>query len=206
MLKLKLNIPQVLLSSKLGDGGFVKQGKYSNSYYMTFTTYHYDYACHIYNKLKSLGIFVSDIRTIKSGYKEGSHGYTFSTRIHPLLNKVGNISNKDAILKLNKEGLSYFFIDDGSFHQKKHFGHLYCNTFSVEECESLIEVMYKYYPSKRCSIRFDRKKDGRKFPYLYIPVCVMNQYKLGVLDLIKRNRIYSFMYKVGQPSQTIEKV
>ena len=103
----------------------------------------------------------------------------------------------DILHNLDKQGLVYYFLDDGTFHQKKHFGHLYCNTFSDEEVETLIDVFYKFYPQKRCSKRIDKKKDGRQYPYIYIPVVVMNEFREDIYNFLTENDIVSLKYKIG---------
>ena len=107
------------------------------------------------------------------------------------------MSTIEILHKLDIQGLVYYFLDDGTYHQRKHFGHLYCNTFSDDEVEVLIDVLYKFYPQKRCTKRFDRKKDGRQYPYIYIPVVVMNEFKKDIKNFLEENNIDSLMYKVG---------
>ena len=194
---------QFLLSSKLGDGCYVKHT--SGSCYLQFVSFHLDYITLMKSNLDSNGIKTSNLRIQKSGYKKDSSGYAFTSRIDERIKEVYEMSVIEVITNLNAEGLCYLFIDDGSFHQRKHFGHIYCNSFSDEEVEALINKIYELYPDKKCSKRLDKKKDGRVYPYIYIPVSVMNTFKKDLEEFIRSKEIYSFLYKVGQPSQTIEK-
>ena len=201
-MRLKSREPsQLLYSLKLGDGSFVTQCKDKSNpkpnYYLMATSINLDYISHKKSQLDHLGIITHPLHTGKSGYKDTSIIYNFSTRNHHLISRVGNMNTIDIINSLNIEGLVYLFLDDGTFHQKKHFGHICCNTFSDVEVETLIKVMYKFYPQKLCSKRVDRKKDGRQYPYIYIPVAVMNEFRKDVGKFLKDNHIESLMYKVG---------
>lgn len=205
MIKLKRKtIPQILLSAKLGDGSYAKCPTNIN-YCFRFTSYKLDYISHVKSQIDKLGYYTGNLATTKSGFKKGSFGYTFSTRVHPYFTKIALMSISEALDLITKLGLCYLFLDDGSLHKHKFFGHIYCNSFNDAEVEKLIEVMYKYYPQKKCSKRIDKKKDGRKYPYIYIPVQVMNVFKEDVKKLIDKYELHSFDYKVVSPSQTIER-
>lgn len=204
-MKLKSREPsQLLYSLKIGDGCFVTQCKDESverpNYYLMANSINLDYISHKKSQLDKLGISTQPLHIGKSGYKDSSVIYNFGTRNHPLITKVGNMSITDILKSINVEGLVYLFLDDGTFHQKKHFGHIYCNTFSDEEVELLINVMYKFYPQKRCVKRLDKKKDGRQYPYIYIPVVVMNEFRKDIQKFLEENNINSLMYKVGGSS------
>lgn len=192
---------QLMYSLKLGDGCFITQCKDVNNpkptYNLTTSSINLDYIVHKKTELERQGIFTQPLRNSKSGYKEDSVIYTFGTRIHNHISQVALMSNTDILYKLDKQGLIYFFLDDGTFHQKKHFGHICCNTFTEEETETLIEVIYNLYPQKRCTKRTDKKKDGRQYLYVYIPVVVMNEFKKDIQRFLEDNNITSLMYKVG---------
>lgn len=201
-MRLKSREPsQLLYSLKLGDGGFVTQCKDKSNpkpnYYLQVTSINLDYISHKKSQLDVLGVFTQPLHIGKSGFKSTSIIYRFSTRNHHLISRVGNMNTIDIINSLNIEGLTYLFLDDGTFHQKKHFGHIYCNSFNDEEVETLIKVMYKFYPQKLCVKRVDKKKDGRQYPYIYIPVIVMNEFKKDIGKFLEENHIESMKYKVG---------
>lgn len=202
-MRLKSREPsQLLYSLKLGDGSFITQCKNRDNqkpnFYLLIMSINLDYISHKKSQLDRLGVFTQPLHIGKSGYKDSSIIYTFGTRNHPLISKVGNMRTVDILNSLNTEGLIYYFLDDGTFHQRKHFGHLYCNTFNDKEVETLIDVMYKFYPQKRCVKRIDRKKDGRQYPYIYIPVVVMNEFKKDIHKFLEENSIDSLLYKIGE--------
>lgn len=199
----KKKYSQALLSSRLGDGCFIKNGEYCFQFVCKFEDYlDYKLSC-----LKKIGIpFREDPKSITlSGYKEGSYSHNFISRNSTKLTEVACLTKKSVIQHLDKEGLIMYFLEDGSYHQRKHFMHLYCNSFTDEEVDALIEKLYEIYPIKRAVKRADRKKDGRSFPYLYIPVSVANIFRQDILDFLLRNNISSLLYKAGvSPSTTIE--
>lgn len=197
-------IVQFLYSARLGDGCFYRRNEKQN-YLFTFTSYNNEYINFVYNYFKSLEYSPYPIRDILSGFKVGSKGYTFQTRVHTDFTYVASLTVSECVNALDVEGLAFFYLDDGSYHKNKHFGHLYCNTFSVDDVNALIEKFYSLYPIKRCSLRWDRKKNGKCYPYIYIPVSVMNEFKKDVKVIIDKYDLHSFDYKVGLPSQTIER-
>ena len=199
-----MNISQFLYSAKLGDGCFYRRSPKHN-YLFQFTSYNKEYIDFAFKHLKELGYFPNKVREMKSGYKEGSSGHYFQTRVHKDFTYVANLSIKETIERLNLEGLIFLYLDDGSFHKNKHTGHLYCNTFSEEEASALIDKFYAFYSVKKCTLHWDKKRSGKKYPYIYIPVSVMNLFKHDIKELISKNSLNSFMYKVGLPSQTTEK-
>lgn len=196
-------ISQLILSLKLGDGCLVDQSK-TKHYYLQTNSINLDYITHKKVRLEKLGVKTNRLRIGKSGYKESSKIYTFTTPINPLISNVGSMIVSECIRNLNKIGLIYFFLDDGSLHKRKAFGHIYCNTFSDSEVEVLIERIFQLYPYKRCSKRIDKKKDGRKYPYIYIPVSTMNEFRKDIEKFLNYYDIQSLMYKAVLPSQTVE--
>lgn len=204
MSKAKESINQVLISGKLGDGGMYKC-KSNVNYYAQYVSTCIDYLNYKRDELIKHGIECREIKEQPSGYKKGATSNVFGTRVHKKITQVAEISIKESIDAMSLEGLIMLYLDDGSYHQRKRFMHLYCNEFSDEETNYLIEYFYDKYPEKKCSLRRDNKKDGRSYPYIYIPVSVANSFKIDVEDFLVRNNIVSLLYKVGnQPSTTIE--
>lgn len=201
-------ITQLLYSAHIGDGCYVKNSTGEKfgyvSYCLNYISYDLRYLTYKRDLFITNGFSCSNYRITCSGYKKNSFGFNFSVRSFGELNKVGAMSKIDVISRLNKFGLIIYYLDDGSYHQKRNFGHLYCNDFTPEEVDSLVEKVYELYPIKKCAIRLDRKKDGREYPYLYIPVSTMKVFKEDVFSFLKRNRLNSLYYKAGLPSQTIE--
>lgn len=195
---------QFLLSSKLGDGAYITQNG-GKTYSLLFTSYKPDYVAHVKALLEDYGFVFCPIRVVRSGYKKGSSGWQLYTRIDPRLKEIADMSVVEALNHMNPTGLSYYFLDDGSIHKRRFFGNLYCNTFTDEEVQKLIDTFYKFYPIKPCVKGFDRKKDGRQYPYVRIPRAVMDEYKKDIKKLIDSSDLHCFDYKVVSPSQTIEK-
>ena len=195
----------IILSGKLGDGCIFKNNKEQKDYNISFVSKNFDYLIYKRDKLSKI-VKVSNIRKQKSGYKEGAFSFVFATHMSRQVTDIANLSIVECIEALTKESFSMFYLDDGTYPQKKHFMHLYCNEFSEVEVELLISKIYSLYPYKLCSSRWDRKKDGRKYPYIYIPVITANEIKKDVKKFLIKNEIYSMLYKVGvdSPSETIE--
>ena len=193
---------QLLLSQKVGDGCFITQVKEKDgkeNYYFSSNSINLDYINFKKSVFDSIdGMHTHNIREGKSGYNSTSKIYSFDTRNHALISLVGRKKTLEVLDELNKIGLIIFYLDDGTYHQKKHFGHIYCNTFSDEEVDRLIKKVYYFYPQKLCKKRYDRKKDGRFYPYIYIPVCVMDEFKKDIERFLVENKIDSMLYKVGK--------
>ena len=184
----------IILNAKLGDGGIVHQG-HTNAY-MRFTSTNIELLnlkremCKEYSP--------SNFREIESGYTKGKRGiFTFYTRSHEDITKVYYMSYAECVRMLEKEDLIMWYLDDGSFHQKKHYMHLYCNMFNEEETNLLADRVFELYPIKRPVMLWDRKKDGRKYAYLYIPVATATAFKKDVREFIEKHELPSLLYKVG---------
>ena len=197
-------LSQFLYSSKLGDGCFYRR-KESHTYLFQFTSYNKEYIDFMHKEFDKLGYFPQSIKRVYSGFKNSSEGYYFHTRVHEDFNYVSSLSIKEAISMLDKEGLIFYYLDDGSYHKNKNFGHIYCNTFTVDEVNCLIDKIYELYPIRKCTIHWDKKRDGRKYPYIYIPVSVMDAFKSDIKNMLDICDLKSFYYKIGLPSQTTEK-
>lgn len=196
---------QLCLSLKIGDGCYVSQSSTTKNFHMSTRSINKDYLDYKRNIFTKNDILTKDI-VCPSGYKKGSIIYGFSTRVEPIISVVGNMSKIEILDSLDILGLILYYLDDGSLHKNKHFMHLYCNSFNSLEVEKLIEILYNFFPQKRCPVRYDKKKDGRVFPYIYIPVCVAKEFSKLVYDFLVRNNINSLLYKTISPSQTIENI
>ncbi|MBO8161075.1 MAG: hypothetical protein H0Z24_05515 [Thermosipho sp. (in: Bacteria)] len=195
-------IDQLLISGKLGDGCIYKNNKNQPHYNISFVSINLDYLLYKRDILKNI-VKVSNVRTQKSGYKKHSFSYTFSTYQHYKITEIATMTLKECINSLSKEGLILYYLDDGTYHQKKHFMHIYCNEFNVGEVNLLIDKIYELYPIKKCSFRWDKKKDGRKYPYIYIPVVTVKEFKKDIERFLIKNEIYSMLYKVGKTESTL---
>jgi hypothetical protein len=197
------NQPNIILNAKLGDGTIVHQGHVNC--YMGFTSKCMDVLC--YKRDLAGGYSPTNFRDVPSGYKDGAVSRTFTTRSHVDITEMYYTSYEECIDMLTKEDLALWYLDDGSLHKHKKFMHLYCNMFSEEEALKLADKIYSMYPIKKPSVRWDKKKDGREYVYLYIPAPTAREFGKDVLSLIEENQLYSMLYKVqvlDAPSTTIE--
>ena len=115
------------------------------------------------------------------------------------------MSRIEIIDSLDYFGFLIYYFDDGSYHKSHDTMHIYCNSFTPEEVEHLKKSIYRLFPYKECRSRVDKKKDGRQYPYLYIPkdttIEIVNYYR----DFIANEPLLHCMsYKLGVPSQTIK--
>lgn len=193
----------IILNAKLGDGGIYKCESAINSYMAFFST-SVDLLtlkrdlCHKYNP--------SNLKSAKSGYKQGNTSFRFDTRVHIDITNMYYMSNREAIDLLAKDDLLLWYLDDGTYHQRKHFMHLYCNMLSAEDAEYLADKIHQLYNIKRPSLRWDRKKDGRQYPYLYFPVPLASAIAEDLKGFLAEHGLSSMYYKIGEsiPSTTIE--
>lgn len=195
-------LKQLLLSAKLGDGCYVKQCKNA---ILIFNSTTINYLVHKKVILEKYGIRTSSLSYGVSGYKPNKKIPKFSTRVDERLTEIYDMSKLECITQLDKIGLIYLYLDDGSIHKRNGTGHIYCNSFSIEEVNALIDKIYELYPIKKSSINYDKKKDGRCYPYVYIPKVVMLDFLKDVKNLLVEYDIKDMFYKAEIPSTTIPK-
>lgn len=200
-----ITLEDILISGKLGDGCFVK--KHKSSYFQTVSK-NIDYLDFKRSVIRENGILSGRLNVTRSGYNKNKHSYNFSTVSDPKIGYINDLSISEAIKKLTKNGLILYYLDDGSLHKHKEFINLYCNTFSIEEINLLIEKIWSFYPIKVANILWDRKKDGRKYPYLYVSCTTARVFCEDVKHFLIKHNIISLLYKVKNkknlPSTTIE--
>lgn len=197
---------QLLLSLRLGDGAYVTQRKgYPKTYYIKTNSISHDYLAYKRKIFERNNIVTKDI-VCQSGYNKLSDIKGFTTLTIAEATLVGNMSIDDIIEDLTIEGLVYYYLDDGSLHKRKHFMNLYCNSFTIDETNHLIDKLHELFPQKRCTLCYDRKKDGRVFPYVYVPCSVAKSFNVFVRKFLLDNNIDSLLYKTFSPSQTIENI
>lgn len=197
---------QLLLSLKIGDGCYVTHRKtLPKTYYVQTNSIKLDYLNYKEKILNDYGIKTHRFQSV-SGYKKGSIIWGFKTLITPEISEVGRMKKIDVINSLDMQGLIYYYLDDGSYHIHRHSMHLYCNSFTQDEVNALINKLYEFFSQKKCIMHFDKKKDGRQFPYLYVPIPVVKEFSKYVRDFLVKNGINSMLYKTIPPSQTIESI
>lgn len=197
---------QLLLSLRIGDGCFVNQRKtLSKTYHVQTSSINKDY---LMQKEKVFNAYKIKTRAMRcvSGYKEDSDICGFVTATTPEITYVGNMDKLSVIDQLDILGLIYYYLDDGSLHKTKHYMNIYCNSFCDEEVSHLVNKLYELFPIKRCSILTDRKKDGKAYPYIYVPVSVASLFSKNVRAFLEINNINSLLYKTLPPPQTIENI
>lgn len=193
-------LEQLLYSGKLGDGCLVHRAKTS---VIIFSSKCLNYLVHKKLILEINGIRTSNITYGKSGYTGRYDIARFSSYSDLRIENVYDMSKCTCIKNLNKLGLIYLFLDDGSLHKKAKTGHIYCNSFTDEEVEVLIDKIWELYPIKRCSKLYDKKKDGRCYPYIYISKYTMKEFVKDVAKFVTYYNITDMFYKADLPSTTI---
>ena len=203
MLNLEESAKQILLTAKIGDGCLVKQCKNANAHYMgvveDYITYKHDLLAQSYK--------CSEVRLKdnSAGFNKNGIIYIFNTLVNKDITEVYNLSKLEIISQLDYFGFLIYFFDDGSYHKVRNTMHIYCNSFSSEEVEALKSKIFELFPYKICRDRWDIKKDGRKYPYLYIPRVTVEAIKDYYTDFVKsRPLLHCMLYKLGTPPQTIE--
>lgn len=195
-------LEQLLISGKLGDGCLVRVSETSGTT-IKFNTVAMNYLVHKKLQLELNGIGTSNITYGTSGYKKGKLIPRFSSHVDERITKVYEMSKLECINKLNKIGLIYLFLDDGSLHKHKYFGNIYCNTFTDEEIEALRNKIDNFYPQSKTSKLYDRKKDGRVYPYVSIHKASMLEFLKDIQEFVIKYEISDMFYKAGLPSTTI---
>jgi len=203
-----MKVRDLLISGKFGDGYLVdNKNRIKKTAYIGYTSKNLDYIQYKRDFLMSnTNYYLSKIGTCNSGYKKGNFSYIFRTGCYENIYKCKKMSIETALNYLTKDSLILFYLDDGTYHQKKHFSHIYCNTFSKNSCDILINKIYELYPIKKCIIAQDKKSDGRSYPYIRLNTFTTKEFIKDVEEFLLKNEIFSLMYKVGKnlPSTTIE--
>lgn len=146
---------------------------------------------------KKLGYDVSDLLSAYSGYTDKWSLVQFRTKTDERITSVVNMSRRRVIESLTKFDLILWYLDDGSWHKSKKTMHLYCNALSDSDTYALVDQIERLYWF-RPSIRYDRKKDGRCYPYLYFPRSLVIKFKRDVERFLRTLKIDSMLYKVGE--------
>lgn len=134
----------------------------------------------------------------KSGYTGRSNIYSFDTKVHPAITTVYNVPFSDILTTLTVQDLIFWYLDDGSYHVRRHTMHLYCNSLDNAQAETLIDrisALYGIAPT----LRLDKKPSGRAFPYLYFPRQLVEVFRLDVEVLLHKYKVKSLFYKIGEP-------
>jgi hypothetical protein len=184
----------IAINARLGDGILLPRGKNvaleMQSVLLDWITVKRDMCL-----LK--GFSPSHITMRTSGFTGRRDIYSFSTKVAPEITEVYNLPLEDILANLTKENLVMWYLDDGSYHVRRHTMHLYCNMLTDEQVNLLIaqfSALYGIAPRRR----EDRKKDGRRFPYLYFPRELVEAFRLDVKRFLLHHKIKSLFYKIGE--------
>ena len=143
------------------------------------------------------GFDPSHITMQTSGFTGRRDIYTFSTKVAPEITEVYNTPLEDILTGLTKTDLIMWYLDDGSYHIRRHTMHLYCNLLTEVQVNILIKrivALYGITPRRR----EDRKKDGHSYPYLYFPRALVEVFRLDVEQFLLHYKIKSLFYKIGE--------
>lgn len=186
---------QVFLTSQLGDGCIITTN--SNSTYYSTNCKYKDY---IDFKSSLLGdLFKRQESYLNKGYKEAII-YGMRSKSTKQLNYIKKLSLGEILNNLDDLGLSLWFYDDGSLHQKKLFYNLSTHKFSKKEHEDILVPFFNKWGIFPV-IRTEVKKDGRKFYYL----CIGKYNGANIIsEILSRYPVESYSYKRWS-SETIQK-
>ena len=187
---MKTDLERLALNAKLGDGCIAPQGA---SYGMNFVSTSLDYL--LYKQLLGVKAGASRIRTQKSGYSGKKVIYVFNVHNTVEAAAAHKMSYTEAIADLDSLDLIMWILDDGSVHKRAGTIHLYSNMLSDIESLHLAEKIFQMYPVAKPSVRVDRKKDGRKFNYIYIPRLTAEAIQKDMEIFLNNNGIQSLLYK-----------
>lgn len=182
-------------NARLGDG-CITLGATNRNASIKFTTTSLDLLLYKKRMCEQEGFIVGDIGTQKSGYGGKKTIYKFDTWVNETITKVYYLELTELIDSLDYDDLYLWFLDDGSWHKKKHIMHLYSNMLDDEDTEHLrqrITMLYGVSPRPRK----DNKKDGRSFNYLYFPRDLVKRFRPGLKEFVVNNGIKSMHYKFG---------
>ena len=191
----------IAINAIIGDG-CISRDKAGVNYRASFNGKNLEWVTFKWYLAVREGFKTSKLTYGTSGYTGRKDIATFSTKTDPLITMVARIGRKEILKTLTKMDLILWYIDDGSWHKRARTMHLYCNDLSESEVQILIQRIGDLYGV--CpSIKWDRKKDGRQYPYLYFPRALTNKFWRDVRRFIKWNGLNSLTYKVGETSTTI---
>lgn len=193
------------MTAKIGDGHFSRWSKNSCVAYSSILQ---DYMLYKKKILDSDNYPCNEVilKDNSAGYNKNGIIYCLYTAVDERITKIHDMPKLDIIDSLDYFGFLMYYFDDGSYHKAHNIMHIYCNSFTPEEVEHLKKSIYRLFPYKECRNRVDKKKNGKQYPYLYIPkdttTMIVKYYKEFVLA---EPLLDCMAYKLGVPSQTIEK-
>jgi len=202
----------ILYNAKLGDG-FMHMNNNNVNAKMGFMSKNLEYLLYKLKMCLESGFSCTDISMGVSGYTGSADIYRFYVRVSPAITSVYKTPVEDVLRDLSKEDLAVWFLDDGSYHRRRNTMHLYCNSLSEDQVVVLQDRIFELYGTMP-NLYWDKKKDGRKYPYLYYPRELVKKAQEDVISVIRSNSLYSMNYKTGhlafseseKPSTTNEQI
>lgn len=186
-------LSRIATNARLGDGRLGDNSRNANvSFYST-------------DKLllehKERMLLEEGYEGIKWGTQESGYGgtktiYKLTTTVSEKATVVRELPIEDILRSIDERDLILWYLDDGSWHIKRHTMHLYSNMLNAEQTQILIERIEQLYGIAP-RIRTDRKQDGRSFYYLYFPRELVVKFRPIVRQYLIDNALTSLYYKVG---------
>ena len=186
---------QVLLTSPFGDGCISMQASGRSKYSTNCINEEY-----IDFKMKLLGDICNKKKSdINMGYKQNII-HSFATKPMQEISDLNSLPLEKRLSMLDDLGLAMWFYEDGALHKKNMFYNLNTHSFSEEVHR---DVLVPYFRNKGllADVYTDRKKDGRKFFYLYFG---KHYGAYDITQLLQKYPIDCYSYK-RWPSETIQK-
>jgi hypothetical protein len=115
---------------------------------------------------------------------------------------IDNRSKLDLIRSIDMDDFILWYLDDGSYHQKKHFMNLNCHALSLD---LVLDLQFHLWRVLGIDTKLtpDKKRDGRLFWYLRIPRNQAESIKPDIDFFMLSQNISGLEYKIGKTSETI---
>lgn len=196
---------QLIYEAKIGDG-HITMPNLSGKSTVRYSSIYEDYMLYKHGIIgKDISCSDVKISNNSAGFNKRGVIYHFSSHVSEFIGSVWNCDIVDIINNLDYFGFLMYYFDDGPYHKRANTMHIYCNTFSEIEVDTLINKVYTLFPIKCPTKQVDRKKDGREYPYIYIPTTTTREIVKFYMDFVSnRPLLHCMLYKLGSPSQTIE--
>ena len=197
---------QLLLTAKIGDGCIYKD-KNCKTYRPSYSSVNKEYLLFKQKVFRLEGYGTSNVKTRvrNSGYNTDGVINELYIYVNKEFKDYYYMSKEEAICKLDHFGFLMYYLDDGSLNSSNNTMRIHCCDLTESEITILVDKIYELFPVKKCSIHWQTKDCGKKYPYLYVPrktaIEIVNYYE----EFMKNEPLLSCMtYKFGLPSQTIE--
>lgn len=185
-------LSRLAINARLGDG-MLGKGKNAN---ITYVSTDKSLLKHKERLLLAEGYEGIRWGTQPSGYGGTKTIHNLRTSVDAKATQVRETSLEDILRSIDEQDLIMWYLDDGSWHIKRHTMHLYSNMLDAEQVQILVERIEQLYGIAP-RVRIDRKKDGRTFFYLYFPRKLVEKFRPIVRQYLIDNKLSTLYYKVG---------